>query len=151
MSRATGLLAMALALLCRPSLATLGKSDTTIESDRISMVGQRNTTIQRTNFTITEIANKTLTMREYASAEGTVFCLKWKGLHHPDLSKWLGDYHSDFVAAQKRTTKQRGSRGFSSVQGNDVIVQRYGHMGAVQGTACVSALFPAGVTSHDIQ
>jgi hypothetical protein len=139
------------AFFSKPSLATLGDKDDSVETDRKAFAAIRNPSTAHENYTVHEIASDGMTIREYAAADGTIFAIAWKGISHPDLSSIMGDYFSDYQKTSKNLAKQKGHRPHAIVRSPSVVVEKFGHMRAAQGKAYVLALLPEGVSANDIQ
>jgi hypothetical protein len=138
------------ALFCKNAKAGLGESEASVDQDRQALSGQRNASVAHPQYTVHEIVNGAVTVHEYAQ-NGVVFGVAWKGVAAPDLSSLLGNYYSEFQDASKQAVRQKGQRAHSMVQGAHVVVERSGHMRAIQGKAYVLALLPQGVSADDIQ
>jgi hypothetical protein len=138
------------ALFCKSANAGLGEADSSVDQDRQALAGHRNASVAHPQYTVQEIANGAVTVREY-SQNGVVFGVAWKGVSAPDLSSLLGSYYSEFQDASKKAVHPKGQRAHSMVQGAHVVVERAGHMRAIQGKAYVLALLPQGVSADDIQ
>jgi hypothetical protein len=139
------------ALVTRPAVATLGQYQDSVENDRVSIAGVRHLSHVKGNFTVHEIANEGISVRQYARTDGTIFALSWSGDSHPDLSQLLGAYFSDYATASSQSPKVRVRTPFSRVEGTKVTVEKFGHLRAMRGRACVTELFPAGVTCEQIK
>lgn len=142
--------AVLLLLVPGKTFAGLGQRESSVENDVKSFSSSRHTMVEKTNFTVHEIASGTITIREYVSSSGTVFGIAWAGDRHPDLSALLGEYFPDFAETSKKAPAVRGRRPFSVVTGDKVVVEKSGHMRAVQGKAYAPELLPPGVTASDI-
>ncbi len=89
-------------------------------------------------------------LREYVSSDGIVFGVAWNGYRHPNLDEILGSYLEEYQGNLKITQKERGRRNHS-VQGNRIVVQKWGHMRNLQGRAYDPSLLPSGVSADEIQ
>jgi hypothetical protein len=140
----------------KSALATLGETSDSIETDRKAFALSRHTQVTHESYTVHEISDDGMTLREYVSTGGLVFGLAWKGVTHPDLSPLLGSYNADYKAASMRSQTPRarsatGHKVSSQIKGSSVVVEKSGHMRALQGKAYVPALLPEGVTADEIQ
>ncbi len=98
----------------------------------------------------TTLASGTV-VREYVSADGTVFGVGWNGQQLPDLAALLGSYFPQYVAGVKANREAGRGRASGMVQGSGLVVHSGGHMGAFSGQAWLPQALPAGVSSSDIQ
>jgi hypothetical protein len=138
--------------------AALGGDEGTIEADRqmMSRQARRAQPAVHESFTMHEITNGPNVLREYVSADGTVFGIAWTGLSHPDFSKVLGTYwaefHQSIVSAQeKAATPHHRMRAQTSVSTPNIVVVTGGHMRAIRGKAYIPSLLPQGVTPDEIR
>ena len=135
--------------------ASLGGSDTTIETDRAQIAGLNKSAKLSSNgkFTVHEISSNSHVIREYVDSNGIVFGIAWTGNSHPNLTKLLGGYAGEYKTAFEKHRKNHravGSR-TQSIVGAHVRVDRTGHMRNFRGRAYDSALIPAGVTIDEIK
>jgi hypothetical protein len=107
------------------------------------------------SYTVRETAHGATRIREYASSEGTIFAVTWRGLGHPDLTPYLGQYYSEYEAANRNAAAgkmRRTSRvSHSSVRTGSLVVNRSGHLRSARGIAYVPALLPKGVEPSELQ
>ncbi|AXI01513.1 DUF2844 domain-containing protein [Aquirhabdus parva] len=82
-------------------------------------------------------------IKEYTNAQGVVFAVTWRGPFKPDLRQLLGDYFSDYVAANDTTQT-------SSTPAKVVVVSE-GRLRNFHGKAYVPALLPSDIALRDIQ
>ncbi len=128
--------------------AALGERETSIDSDRQTLQGNRNSTAvtsQRAGYRVHEIDYDSTHVREYVSLDGTVFAVSWRGYSRPDLSVLLGNYFQEVSDAT--SAARRGER---TIETQNVTLKRYGHMRDVGGKAYVSDLVPAGVNVSEL-
>lgn len=134
-----------------PVQATLGGSVDTIESDRAALSAvRRMAPVTQSGYSIHQLDSSGTFIREYVSSSGVVFGIAWNGLTHPDLSQLLGAYAEDYHQADRMQPRIRGLR-FRSVQGNQVVVSKWGHMRNLQGRAYLPSLLPSGVSPDAIR
>jgi hypothetical protein len=145
------ILTLSLLLFSVFAQATLGEKVQSVETVRKNVRGVLRAPVVASAFTVHEITTSTLSLKEYAGPDGTIFAVTWQGFMHPDLTSLLGAYFSDFSDAHLRQTRTPGRKPSSNVQGSRVIVEKSGHMRAVQGKAYVPQLFPEGVSVDEIQ
>ena len=84
-------------------------------------------------------------LREYINGEGFVFAITWQGARHPDLIPLLGAYAEAYQTASREARPERGRSYMGVVRGEDIVVEKFGHLRAVRGRAFVPSLLPAGV------
>lgn len=135
--------------------ASLGQLEASVETDRkqLSVVVQGTSKLVskgEVSFVVHEMKNKKMVVREYA-ANGSVFAISWTGKHHPDLSVLLGSYFEDYQKSSQMARKARGGRSYGRVEGQNVVVEKSGHMRWIQGKAYLPASMPEGVSANDIQ
>lgn len=143
-------LAFILVTLPQHALATLGEPADSIAADLRALGATQKATTVRANYTVQEVASPSATVREYANLSGTIFAVAWKGLMHPNLTPLLGRYFPEYQEASQRAARVPGQRRMQ-VKGDRVVVERWGHMRALQGRAYLPALLPPGVTVDEIQ
>ena len=81
---------------------------------------------------------------------GRVFAVTWKGLNHPDLSKILGNYYSEYMDHHQETMRTKGIK-ISHLVTPKMVLQKGGHMRDVHGKAYVPDLLPEGVKPEELQ
>ncbi len=133
----------------RLASATMGELEESVESDRKNITAIRNLSIHRRNYNVHEISNSRLTVREYAS-NGVVFGVSWQGIQHPDLSQLLGKYFQEYQESSQAAIKIGGARSYGLIQGQKIVVEKFGHMRWLQGRAYVRTLMPHGVSSSEL-
>jgi hypothetical protein len=132
------------------ALASLGGSEKSVETDRKKTFTAEAHSTTLKAYTMHEIKNDHLTIREYSS-NGVIFAITWKGSTHPDLSDLLGKYFEDYRQSLQASPRFRGARAQSRVEGRQVVVEKSGHMRAMQGKAYVLSLMPQGVSVHELE
>lgn len=141
------LILIPLFLLPKTSLATLGEKISSITEDQRALRGVKKT-FQRNNFSVHEISYGGHQVKEYASNQGIVFAVTWRGNSEPDLSVLFGNYYSEYKEA-KPVRRFRG-RGPQQFQTRHIQIQKFGHMRDVRGKAYIPELIPRGVKIEDI-
>lgn len=131
--------------------AVLGRQEDSINADLKVIAGKHHVAITHNDFKVHEFSNDHLLVREYADNNGTIFAITWKGLNHLDLNSFMGNYFSDFKQASEQAPKLQGRLPYRMLRGSQVVVQQFGHMGAVRGKAWVLDLLPQGVTTDEIK
>ncbi|MBJ6727385.1 DUF2844 domain-containing protein [Geomesophilobacter sediminis] len=130
--------------------ATLGGSVDSIKSDRKALSAAHRATTSGPGYTVEEIAYDGTTVREFVSPAGIVFGIAWVGYLHPDLTQLLGSYAGEYSTALKQGKRVRGLKR-QRVTTDNVVVEKWGHMRALQGRAYAPALVPSGVNIDAIR
>ena len=132
--------------------AALGQPAATVERDRAIMKGQQRHSRSGPGYSIDTIAVAGMEITEYASLDGIVFAVVWKGTGIPDLQLLLGDYFQEYreglTAARNRRPRVREPFRMKS---DRLIVERAGHSRALWGRAYLPSHVPPGVRTEDIQ
>jgi hypothetical protein len=115
----------------------------------LTSAGRGGTTTQK-GYTVQEIDYDGTAVREYISSSGIVFAIAWNGIRHPDLSALLGSYAGQYQQALQNTPRQPGARHIS-VKADGVVVEKWGHVRALQGRAYAPDLIPPGVNTDEIK
>jgi hypothetical protein len=153
-SRCALLLGLVLILVfflpARQTLAALGESVDSIESDRESLTAVRGAMTAHRGYTVHEIKTDSTVVREYVSPAGIVFAVAWNGLVHPDLAELLGSYAGEYQEALQQTQRKQGRRQLQ-VKTNRVVVQKWGHIRDMKGRAYAPDLIPSGVSIDAIK
>jgi hypothetical protein len=130
--------------------ARLGGTVESIESDRTSFSAVQRSVTSASGYTVHVIDTDATVIREYVSAGGIVFAVAWEGARTPDLATLLGSYAAHYNEALANTPRRPGAKNLS-VKGDDVVVERSGQMGSLQGRAYVPSLIPTGVSIDEIK
>jgi hypothetical protein len=146
---ALGLLVVA-AMLATPAHATLGEKATSIAKDRKALSAVKRGTTAFEKYSVQEMASDASTVREYVNADGMVFAVAWNGMTHPNLTSLLGSYADDYGTAKRQQPRRHGQKR-SKVQGEQVVVETWGHMRDLRGRAYLPSLLPEGVAVNEIK
>ncbi|MBM4251531.1 MAG: DUF2844 domain-containing protein [Deltaproteobacteria bacterium] len=103
------------------------------------------------NYTVYELSDGTLTIREYADKDGKIFAVAWDALSHPDLSLLLGTYFDDFSVSVTHGGRPYGRPSQSEVRGEHVTVIKWGHMRAAHGKAYLHSDLPSDLKPEAIE
>jgi Protein of unknown function (DUF2844) len=144
--------ALAVASIClvlaTPSWAALGERAESVASDQQLLHGELRSTVGE-RFSVHEIsAADGTTVREYASPDGVVFAVSWRGPFVPDLAHLLGSYFPEFQAASRFPVRPRHP---VSVRTDRLVVELGGHMRAFHGRAYLPGALPDGVSESDVR
>ncbi len=137
-------------LPARQTLAALGQSVESVESDRQSLSAVRGAMTAHRDYTVHEIKTESAVVREYVSPAGIVFAIAWDGLVHPDLTRLLGTYAGEYQEALRQTPQTKGRRQLQ-VRTSRVVVEKWGHIRDMKGRAYAPDLVPAGVSIDAIK
>lgn len=134
-----------------PLWAALGQPVATVERDRVMMKGQRqNRTVA--GYSLDTITVAGMQIKEYASPDGLVFAIVWKGTGAPDLKLLLGEYFEEY---QEKVTAARGrtprAREPFRMRSDRLVVERAGHSRSAWGRAYLPSHLPPGIRPEDIQ
>lgn len=143
---------LVLASLCVavPALASLGGTADSIEADRVSLSAARRATTARAGYTIHEVDNGVVLVREYVTDSGIVFAVAWNGVTPPDLDTLLGHYAPALREAERLAPRIPGRR-HRAIAAPNLVVEQWGHMRNQQGRAYDPALLPPEVSPSDIR
>jgi hypothetical protein len=90
-------------------------------------------------------------VREYSSL-GVIFAVAWSGSAQPDLQLLLGKFNEDLRRALVGTPRVAHHRqAHALLKGDRVLVEKWGHLGAMQGRAYVPDLMPEGFRPEDLE
>ena len=130
--------------------AGLGGIESSITSDQKALQGRKVKVTSKKNYTVHEITLTGRVVREYMLADGTIFAVSWSGIAQPDLSVLLGNYYKEYedASTRLRTVKRGGSH---TVQSENIIVEKSGHMRDVQGRAYIPDKMPSGFLPGEIR
>jgi hypothetical protein len=123
-------------------IASLGSKVATVEADRVHLSAARSSRAAGVAMVHTLTAPNGGTVNEFASADGTIFAVNWRGPARPDLQQILGD-HFSMMGPMHRAGQRRMQRVVAQQRPNLVILSQ-GHPGAFFGVAYDPALVPAG-------
>lgn len=141
---------LAIALAAPPAWAALGEREDSVGDDRRALAADERGTEERGAYRVHELRKGGTTIREFVSADGIVFAVAWEGIAHPDLRPLLGAYLDEYRAAARDARAVKGRRA-KRVQGERVVVERWGHPRDLHGRAYLPALLPAGVTIDELR
>lgn len=128
----------------------LGGPVESIETDRKSFSAVQRGVTSGEKYTVHVIESGAAVIREYASSDGIVFAIAWDGTRTPDLATLLGSYAGQYNQARADTVRTPGVKHLS-VKGDNVVVERWGQVGNIQGRAYAPALIPTGVSVDEIK
>ncbi len=96
-------------------------------------------------YSMTEIVKNAHTIREYTDASGNVFAITWSGVSHPDMAEITSIYLNEVNTADTQTEHRRSAATRITISTN-VIVEKFGHMGHVQGRAYLPNSMPVAIS-----
>ena len=144
--RAAILAALALPLACH---AALGDKDASVQSDQKKMRAASREVQDHALYKVHEMQGEAGTVvREYESADGTIFAVSWEGPVKPDLKQLFGKYFDQYRNASR--TEGAGHR-HAVVKQPGLIVRSSGHIRAFSGLAYLPEQLPAGISIDELQ
>lgn len=142
--------ALILLKLTLPAFAALGEDRGVVESEKSKLnVAKGIQTTDTDDYSMLTMQSPTVTVNQYANAQGQIFAVTWRGLSHPDLSVLLGSHFNDFQAI-RQTMKRVPGRRPVVVKTGKIIVRQFGHMRDLRGIAYQAELVPAGVNPETL-
>lgn len=137
----------------QPAQAVLGGSIASIGRDQTALKTQYAEVRRMERYSVHELKQAASNIREYASSDGKVFAVTWKGSTQPDLSKLLGKYYDQFK--QGRQNAQRGkrfrARGPRVLKTRELVVEQGGHVRNIRGKAYLPEELPVGIKPEDLK
>jgi hypothetical protein len=141
-------------VFCHLAFAALGEKETLSPADQAAFTAQDASIHVHSLYSVKNLTSNAVAVREYINRDGTVFGLAWKGRNHPDFSALLGGFYSEYQELNARHESTQGVRargGRRTMQGAHLVVEKFGHMGALKGRAFIPGLMPAGVGANEIK
>ena len=136
------------ALAPHPASAALGEVETTVASDAERLEGSIKST-ERTNYRVHEIKLPSgSVVREFATLDGHVFAVAWRGPTIPNLQQVLGSYFDTFTAAARMP---HGGHHQLQIHQDNFVMRSSGHMRAFSGRAYLPPAVPAGVSLDELR
>ena len=89
-------------------------------------------------------------VKEFATLQGRVFAVSWRGPVLPDLSSWLGTHFPSFVRAAEQARSEGVRHSTLNLSREGLVMRSNGRMRAFEGFAYLPALVPAGVVIDDV-
>lgn len=128
----------------------LGDKEDMINSDKIKLKASNRSVQRAANYSVHELSSPIRTIKEYVSADGTVFAVSWRGANKPDLSVLLGKYYEEYQAVDSAKPKMR-SRQPVAIKTSRIVVHKDGHMRDIRGVAYIEGQLPEGVRVEDLK
>jgi Protein of unknown function (DUF2844) len=131
--------------------ASLGGDTVSIIADQSQMQGTRKTSASAA-YTVHEIQGATGTIvREYQSADGTVFAISWHGSSKPDMQQVLGSYFEQYKQALQAQHNPHAMRHPITINLPGLQIFSGGHPRSFEGKAFIPEKLPRGIRPEDIQ
>lgn len=127
--------------------ANAGKPSRTLGYAPIARIASIQTSLYKINETVLETGT---TVREFASANGVVFAVAWRGPVLPDLNELFGNYFKSFRVESERIRASGRRASTLNVDFEGLLVQSSGRMRDFFGYAFVPTLVPQGVVINDL-
>jgi hypothetical protein len=145
-------------LLSQLALAGLTQPESSVDSDRVKFKGKKHQIVDHGTYRVHSIDRENGGQVTEYVANDKVFGVAWSGGNsHPNMSTLLNSRYNSFMQQLSLTSiptpgKATGVRSspISVIKTDDLIVERWGHMGKVQGRAWVPSLLPNGVSSDEV-
>ncbi len=133
-----------LLLSAGPSWAVLGEPVASLATDSERLSAELRTTAAN-GYSVYELtAPSGTTVRQFASPEGIVFGVAWSGPFAPELAPLLGSYFEAYRQAVQTPVRHHGPL---FVRTDRLVIATGGHMRALHGSVCATALLPASLTA----
>jgi hypothetical protein len=133
------------------ALAGLGADTHSVSVDRAAMHGQvQSTSLQQ--YSLHEITTDGGTVvHEYATPQGTIFAVTWRGPMPPNLQQLFGSYSDQYQRAAAASAQVHpGTHRQLNVAQSDFVVHAFARMRYYHGQAYVPSLVPAGVSVAEL-
>lgn len=132
-----------------PVFAGLGGAATSVVADQAAGKTVVRRAVPARSYTIQDIQTADgVAVREYVTADGTVFGVVWRGPVMPNLEQLFGAY---FEPYRDEVRSAGPGRHPVRVDRGDLVVESGGHMRAFRGRAYLPQLLPAGVSADEIR
>ncbi|MGH8230771.1 MAG: DUF2844 domain-containing protein [Steroidobacteraceae bacterium] len=133
-----------------PAQAHLGGDARSVDADRQVLHAQLRT-VPMQQYSVHQISTEAGgEVREYATPQGTIFAVTWRGPLPPDLRQLFGAYYQQYQSAATAHPRP-GMHRQLRVAAGDLIVQSTARPRSFGGKAYVQSLMPAGVSIADLQ
>ena len=90
------------------------------------------------------------TVKEFSSADGTVFAVSWRGISKPDLNALFGSYLTEYQEAFESAPKQFGAKNVS-LKTSTMVIRRGARMRDQRGFVFIPSLVPEGVDVEQLK
>jgi hypothetical protein len=142
-----------LLLFSQSSFAALGDFEESVTTDQAKILNAKSThsMTSHANYRMHEMKQPTQTVHEFATKDGRVFAVTWRGPVHPDFSILFGPYFNDFENARAEAHAQGIRRRSGTLESGDLHLEYGGHMAAQSGRAWVKSIVPQGFDTNDIR
>lgn len=139
-----------LLLASNAGLASLGGDESSLHTDHLRLRASTLKRTQASTFTVHESQSQDgIVIREYASPQGKIFAVTWKGPLMPDLKQLLGQYFQPYLDH----LQSHGSRSHRAIhlKSEELVVHSGGRLRAFFGVAYLPQSLPEGVRIEDLQ
>jgi hypothetical protein len=138
--------------------AGLGESAPSLPSDRkvvhsaLQNSSADSSASQYTLYTVTTDGGTSV--NEYASPQGTIFAVTWRGPMPPNLQQLFGTYYAQYqvavAAAAASDSASQGDHRHQNLSNDDLVVTATARQRYYRGRAFVRSLVPSGVVVDDL-
>jgi hypothetical protein len=132
------------------TLAILGEKVASITADKTRFKAKSYKRMQSDSYSIHEMEIDGNIVKEFASPDGDVFAVSWRGLKPPNLETLFGKHYDDYKKQFDQQPRQKGRQPIQ-VKASNVVVRHGGHMRDLFGNACIPNLMPADHRCEDFQ
>ena len=133
------------------AFAVLGEKESSINADKSHFKAKSYKRVQADEaYSVHEMEIDGNQVKEFASSNGDVFAVSWRGIKPPNLEVLFGKHYTDYKAQFDGQPKQKGHQPIL-VKATNVVVRHGGHMRDLFGSACIPKLAPEGFHCEDLQ
>lgn len=133
-----------------PTFAGLGESENSIHGDQIRMHAHRSD-ISAAQYSVSVLRGTDgSVVKQYVSANGTVFAVSWHTQYKPDLSSLLGSSFSTYSVAAAQAARRPGIQRHFRHESLDLVVQATAHLNVFSGFAYRQSMLPSGINLQSL-
>ena len=136
--------------LSLPAQAALGGQVADLPRERLALRAQLQTTAQPSYTTHTLSTASGYEIRQFATPQGQIFALAWRGPGIPNMQQLLGAHFATYQSELQAHPQQR-SRTALTVNHPNLVARAAGRMGSYSGMAYLPQQVPAQVRLSDLQ
>lgn len=137
--------------LSTSAFASLGDDESSVMLDQKKVLAEKRVSKRLQKYTVHELSSEALTIREFADGNGKIFGVAWIGVNKPSFEDILGNHLSEFQDAIRKSRRPIGRRSASRFVSGQLVLEQFGHQGAMRGRAYLPEFLPEGVKANEIQ